>query len=678
MRLQNKFSMLNLSDLRRTLGNKREIRIEGKSISTVYVAISFLALTVIGLVLLRSQSNVGVPVPSSYFRGTRKISAHTGTDPLVIFPRYLKEGSSEQELIDFYRANLNPDKNRDIKAVKYEGGESSSIKSFGGSKYHDHDISLNHDGTAISGDLSQCSKIEKKIKVGLGEKNELKSDYKVMIRKLMQQIKDEEAFFELNEIFKKELQKQIDEDSLGFYWYRFAGTSVWLKDYGVHFMVSRVVYSPTASKKAPLMSLMYAQVFNEKWEELNDVELVIPVHDALTKESSLENVAFPRFLAIPTYVSSVFTKRRYYGPEDARIMLTQDEYGRDQPVLVYNSYHRKVVEEEVSVEDSAVVKFGYYRSMFLCFPFQFQKGKVNIEGMANPKFNHVRYNRALELRRENYERERVQKNWTPFISVKERQETGYDKHIYFVYRWEGLEILKCELGGFHNPTSRCVFEYKANKGTLGSEPIGPLRGGTEMWNLGDIDLRLLPMVDSGTEVWIGFARAHLRKCGCGKDMYRPNLAIITKRNGEYVITHLSSFISLDMEVFGWTDPNLLCHPKEPNALIPNGISSWEVTDLSLRKKQVIDDHLVLTVSIADATTNLVKIKGLLAAITQEFSLGSESYNNSEDIVKCALKSSSDLCAAYGQEQAKLGKAHKNGVPKAEPNKNKDEGRDKKS
>lgn len=97
--------------------------------------------------------------------------------------------------------------------------------------------------------------------------------------------------------------------------------------------------------------------------------------------------------------------------------------------------------------------------MFVGWPFQFQLGKQNVDGSLNPKHANNEYTKITELRNIASPRLKVQKNWTPFVSNKARQVDGYDKNIYFVYRWQSLEIMKCQLTSITD-VSQCTFEYK--------------------------------------------------------------------------------------------------------------------------------------------------------------------------------------------------------------------------
>ena len=83
-------------------------------------------------------------------------------------------------------------------------------------------------------------------------------------------------------------------ESISFSFYQFAGTSVYLKNHGVHLMVSRVIHSLKGRKGDPQISLLYAQVYDNNWQELTNVDLVLPVRD-IHGEKVMQKLSFPRF-----------------------------------------------------------------------------------------------------------------------------------------------------------------------------------------------------------------------------------------------------------------------------------------------------------------------------------------------------------------------------------------------
>ena len=103
-------------------------------------------------------------------------------------------------------------------------------------------------------------------------------------------------------------------------------------------------------------------------------------------------------------------------------------------------------------------------------------------------------------------------------------------------------------------------------------------------------------------------------------MYRPNLAILYKDGNKFKISQLSEFFSLDVKVTGWSDPEKVCQSREPDALIPNGISSWDVNSHMSGLEQVHEDYITLILSAGDAVDHKIHIKNLLKAIIGQTSL----------------------------------------------------------
>lgn len=593
----------------------------------------------------------------------KKVSQFAADEKNVIFPRDFHH-KKYNELAGFYENTFGEtDPSEQVNLFKFTGNISALTGEVEATLYNQHNFSVFDSKDSIDGDINKCGEISRSLNFGLSEYHKLEDSLSNMVRKLAQQLEHDPAVRELKPFFNDDLQKQLEEGKVQQHWFKFAGTSVWLEQYGVHLMISRALYSNKGDKRSPNLSLAYAQVFNEKWEELQDVELIIPTKSPHSFESLHHNMNFPCILPVPFYHDLKYQTKRFYGPEDPRILLVRNEDGNEEPLIIYNAYHRKLKTQESVDEKHMSVSFDYYRSMFMTWPFQQQVGKREVDGLSDPASENTVYSRTVELRREGRDRLEVQKNWTPFVSAKDRDATKADNHIYFIYRWSNLEILKCPLTGRAQfGQSNCQYEYRRDPELSEDSEVGPLRGGTEMISLHDI----LPqaLLNPEKEAWVGFARAHIKACGCGKDMYRPNLAVLTREGANFKLSSMSSFISLDIPVDGWTNPNIQCAKKDPNALIPNGISSWVARQAKVRGKdarsrslKVVDDYMTLTLSVADASVHTVHIKNLLRTLLDATSLFSYDHDlgYTNDVVDCSIKTSVEFCKSYGEEQRKLGK-----------------------
>ncbi|RCK65100.1 Beta-mannosyltransferase 6 [Candida viswanathii] len=493
-------------------------------------------------------------------------------------------------------------------------------------------------------DSENCEDFKRETGLSISDNTIVRQDFEFMLQRLDYQLKNEEAMSKLASFFQDRLDYYLKWKVYHFHFYQFAGTSVYLKNHGVHLMVSRVIHSLKGRKGDPQISLLYAQVYDTNWQELTNVELILPVRD-IHGDKVLQKLTFPRFLLTPFYHNAEFTKQRWYGPEDARMLLSINEDGDEEPVIIYNAYHRKIHNQtEVSTNDKVItLNFDFYRSMFITWPFRYQLGKLNTDGFEYSAFDNVTYNKALELKIEGQPRKQVEKNWTPFFDPKLRNPN--DKFIHMVYQWDGLQILKCDLetlasedGGLTKYSS-CRFEFNEQPTDI-QDAFGPIRGGTE----------LIPMdgLDKERQVWIGFLRTHINKCGCGKAMYRPNFVVLEKQSNQFKVTHLSSYLSLNIPVPGWKDPDVQCSSKDPSALIPNGISNWETRDGQ--------DVLTMTLSVADEKNVLINIHDLRNTVTDLISGSFDWFSTSYKLrqMKCVVEYSSNFCNAYGQEQYNLG------------------------
>lgn len=640
--------------------NITKIFIGTKSARKALLLVTFL-LTVLGLVWTSKKAVVRYPsldkikYPSfdkvkGFYNDKLSSLSSKQSHQLVVYPRTFSS-ESQEKLEDHYNTYFGGMR-KDMKVLSYTGPESSLSNKIREDKYHKHEISVYDSVKDIGGNAEKCQPdMNKKIDLEITKSQTFGLSYEKIVKKLIQQLKEDPAILELKTFFNDDLEKHLQDGSAGDHWYKFAGTTVWLKQYGVHFMISRMMYSPPGPKKKSILSLLYGQIFDENWNELENVELILPSSDSLNKEQPFRNINFPRFLSIPFYHDSNYRLKRFYGPEDARMLLVKNENGIDEPLIVFNAYHRKGADETKISEASSSIKFEYFRSMFVGWPFQFQVGKENVDGAQNHKYSDIEYTRVKELRNRDSPRSKIQKNWTPFISNKARQADGYDRDIYFVYRFQNLEIMKCQLTGVSD-VSLCTFEYKRTEDLPLDAKVGDLRGGTELISINSIFPSLDNHFKPDTEVWIGFSRAHIRNCGCGSSMYRPNLVVLYKDGDKFKVSQLSEFFSLDVKVIGWSDPQKICQPREPDALIPNGISSWDVNSHIVGLKQVHEDYITLTLSAGDAVDHKIHIKNLLKVMLGQTSLLSSKKENgyNDDLVMCSLKYSIDFCAAYGKAE----------------------------
>lgn len=584
---------------------------------------------------------------------TQVVSAY---DKLVLYPSSF-EGNAKEH----YLANVGkiPEGKKILSIPKY----GSPLKT---NRYHEFKIPLYNAFHPIKSN-SQCKKIKNDLKVQISEPIGKDVNMTELVKSIL--MSDSEYLAEFKPYFYETLKKMLEEGTVDNYWYRFAGTSVWLEEYGVHLMVSRVLYSVEGVRDRPILSLTYAQAFDSDWSELKDVDLIIPETD----DGSTVKVSYPGFVPIPTFHEISKDKVTYYGPEDPRILLRKNNKGHMEPVVIFNQKQREIYKGGEESEDEngkkiEMVGFRVYRSMYMCFIWQTQLGKLNVDPLAT-EYAGTHYSRVIELDRFHSDKKEAEKNWTPFFSYADRRKHGFDKSIYFVYSWDVFKVLKCDI-----PTSAdhslCKFDYSMDEDIIGpyrkgvltdaqlkarpffaedlKKPektllVGPLRGGTQLVSVNEISDKY--KLDLGLEhdYWVGFARSRLPYCGCGRAMYRPHLIMVVKdrETSEYHISHMSLFLLLDIDILPWDpiEPDKLCG-KYPNILLPNGISDWSFTERG-------DDFLTLAYTNADLRVEMITIRGLFKALQRINPFDPTKTIVSEQNVECAILRSMDFCKAYG-------------------------------
>ncbi|EGW30054.1 uncharacterized protein SPAPADRAFT_63670 [Spathaspora passalidarum NRRL Y-27907] len=526
-------------------------------------------------------------------------------DSLVIYP---KTENLKYEQTDF--------------VVQYAGDSSGLSTTIVEDEYKNHTLSIFM--SEIQSD--DCKAINVKENIGINNYLTLPDNLAEMAQILQDQLDNEDAFKHIAPFFENKIPNMIAARNVSKHFFKFVGTSVWLKEYGVHLMVSRVLFSRRGIKWDPQISLMYAQVYNEDWQELHNVKLKIPNRNG----GGPQTMKFPSFLRVPFNYDSSRTARRWYGPEDGRILLIQNEYGVEEPVLIFNSHTRML--ETTGGETEEV----FYRSIFMGWVFQEQIGKANVDGEEDIRFDNTRYIKVRQLQIIGEERNQIEKNWTPFVDVSERDK--FDRNLYIVYDWHNLQILKCDLYNLTSDRfSNCERVY--NAGTPHSK-IGVIRGGTELIPLSSVR-------ETGNQLWIGFVRTHINRCGCGSSMYRPHLVILQRAGHNYRVTHMSSSISFDIPGLGAGRTAGLCGKRDPNILIANGISNWELDE------NTGSDYLTLTLSTGDEYNTLVHIKDLGKMIERlDLDVAYEEENTS--MRGCVVSAAFDFCKAFGIEMDELG------------------------
>ncbi|RLV96606.1 Beta-mannosyltransferase 6 [Spathaspora sp. JA1] len=523
--------------------------------------------------------------------------------------------------------------------------------------YHEHTISL---FSSMQGS-QECKEMNTKHQVNISDHTLFPEDFNKLATVLIDQLENEDAFKDLAPFFQGKIPLMIENNTVANHFFKFAGTSVWLKDYGLHLMVSRVLFSRVGIKWDPQISLLYGEIFNENWEPITDIELKM--------SGTNHTLKFPSFLPIPFYHNVHHLKSRWYGPEDARILLVKNKENKEEPLVIFNAHHRKFSErylkameneqwqdEDLLKEDKLDLpplqprlnkpdddkRFAHYRSMFIAWPFQFEQGKAATDVMPDSKYKDIWFNKARELRIEEKVRNKVEKNWTPFIDPSER--SPHDSHLHIVYDWEYLQVLKCELTDLSSDSfSSCKIIYDTPR----KLEVGPIRGGTELIPLSMVRDVTATNTTTAPSVWVGFLRTHILDCGCGKEMYRPHLVIFRREGKSFKVSHMSSSIGFDVPLIGARNKKKLCANGDSSILMPNGISIWEYDD------ETDSDYLTLSLSRGDSDNIRLNIKDLGKLVEDDLEIDKKwnvkDHRSSINMKSCVLKSSEKFCLDYGKE-----------------------------
>lgn len=517
--------------------------------------------------------------------------------------------------------------------------------------YREQPISIFTSEQNLHLDLEKCHKINRQLDgVTVADKIGLVSNIEAIVREIVDSIDRKENSYmgEFLPYLYSQAKLQLEMGVVDQHWFQLAGSSVWLKEYGVHMLVSRLAYSAKARRNNPKFSFLYTQLYDESWKEVSRT-LVVPTTLNLAPNHFQEDdqmytlMKYPSVLSIPFFHSYNDMLRIFLGSEDPRLILVKNKNGYEEPLIVFNAVHQKPEWIDDDEDNFLVHRMKLPRAIWLGWPWQFQKGKVNTDYYADAAFDDSVYNRVKELQIKNAKRQQSQKNWTPMLSEFGREQYGYDKEILLVYRWSSLQVLKCDLD---TQEIKCGFVFQQNERLRVTSSVGPLRGGSQLMNLNTMfqEKDIEGLIPARKEIWVGFARAHLTDCGCGSSFYRPNMVFIVHDldKESFTLSHVSSFMSLGMDIISWNlnNPYELC--AGTNVLIPNGIPTWTVEKTS----DGFEDTLAIAVSVSDATLDIVYMKNILSAFFKKENM-EEMVFGVDDNLACAMIASEAFCSTYG-------------------------------
>lgn len=178
-------------------------------------------------------------------------------------------------------------KNDDMEIKKGKGDKNTGTKSSGSFAFSDElikeefkDMNMKTfsdpmhlvEGVDKDGELSQdeyCPKLAFTDKVGVSRQRMLD----VPFERIRAAIKKIPEFENLVQKAYKKFNSKFPEESQ---WLRFGGSSVWLDEFQVHYMVSRVLFLHNGVPNKGYVSFFYIQLFDQNWKELPPTKLEVP------------------------------------------------------------------------------------------------------------------------------------------------------------------------------------------------------------------------------------------------------------------------------------------------------------------------------------------------------------------------------------------------------------------
>ena len=450
---------------------------------------------------------------------------------------------------------------------------------------------------------------------------------------------------------------KTEEEIIDKQWFRFGGSSVWLESEQCFLVFTRVVYSRVERKNHPHISLIRAQAYDKDWKEIVgkkipyididlpehmenemaklDVELNIEdcakyagntleydacnVHQAKTtlrNQKKKEHVVSKYYVTYPTVFDFQFdAEGDWKGPEDPRVILRKTN-NNEEPVIVFNMYDG----------------LDGNRRMFSYMP-------------------HRKIDPLIRLQVSGRQMKNEEKNWTPFFHPSDQAISDISRgSIHFIYTFSPLDVVKCSL---NDGICEVVFDQET-LAISDSNTFGGMRGGTQFIPLP----QQMPGIKN-KNIWVGFPKLHIKKCGCADIFYRPMLDVLVESNGIYHQELVVPAIDFDIDVLSWDLKSTEC--KETNILSPNSIAHWDIIHQDPHTKQ-FEDYMTLTVSESDTLTKIITLKGVLNYILgiyrvknmkDDFFPSEESDDIIGKTLTCLISGAEQHCSIYGEMHKSL-------------------------
>jgi hypothetical protein len=201
-------------------------------------------------------------------------------------------------------------------------------------------------------------------------------------------------------------------------------------------------------------------------------------------------------------------------------------------------------------------------------------------------------------------------------------------HINLVASLSPLRIVDCDV-----ISGVC----SASQGPIYST-IGELRPGTQFVAFPS------PALFGVRDVYVGWARAHLRRCRAPVwRFYRPNLVILMRNHtGGVLIVGVSDFFNFGCWIPYWFDPYLSSGCTDAvSVLLPCSIGLWNLSS----------GHMLVTLSASDISVSVVAVEGVGYIIRELFKGQVDvSKDFSVAIVSAAMHSSRIVCMRFIDER----------------------------
>jgi beta-1,2-mannosyltransferase len=370
-------------------------------------------------------------------------------------------------------------------------------------------------------------------------------------------------------------------------WARLSGSSVWLPDQQVYFVVTRVLFHERNNIDWPFMSWLRGQLYDEDWNHL----------DGHSIQWGGQTFTFPTIFNVD---ADYDRGGIFYGPEDPRIIIEEGVDGAE-PVILYNSIKKE---------------FEWNRAMYLYRPFS---GTSTVAKFTDSG------------------RRGTEKNWAPFFVPSDDPKSNKrqpNEYLHFVHTFDPLTIARC-----HLKTGLCEHVYPEAH-TDNNDNL--MRGGT---NFVPIPLPESPTSSNNVQAWAAFPRTTIDKtCGLTR-FYRPEFLVMVRINGAFHIAYISAPTDFGNAVIDLTPDEDPC--VKGRIMLPNSIAHWDTRPSHdiLTLTMSVDDSSVQILRVRGFLDLVLGLPIIQEAIYGQGVLKNETWEDGElmhkksaDLLECSILS----------------------------------------